>query len=251
MHTLKLTIEYDGTDLCGWQSQAGAAGQPTVQEALEGALGRVLSEQVTVHGAGRTDAGVHARGQVAHVKTGNPLGVERILHGVNTELRTDIALRDVREVAAEFDARRSALRRHYRYLVWNAPSPSPLRARFTLHVRGRLDTAAMAAAARLLEGKHEFAAFRSSACTAKTTARTLDVCRLRRREPLIVIDFVARAFLQSQARIMVGTLLEVGRGRRAVEEIPPLLVASDRSQAGPTAAAHGLTLWKITYPPEM
>ncbi len=109
----------------------------------------------------------------------------------------------------------------------------------------------MAAAARLLEGKHDFAVFRSSTCTAKTTARTLDVCRLRRRGPLIVIDFVARAFLQSQARIMVGTLLEVGRGKRAVEEIPPLLAAADRSQAGPTAAAHGLTLWKITYPPEM
>lgn len=249
MRTLKLTIEYDGTDLCGWQSQAGAANQPTVQENLEAALAQVLQEEVRVHGAGRTDAGVHARAQVAHIRTANPLEVGKILRGVNTEMRRDIALREVREVPENFDARRSALRRHYRYLIWNAPAPSPLRARISLHVRGRLNTASMAEAARAMEGKHDFAVFRSSACTAERTQRTMEVCRLRRRGELIVLDFVARAFLHSQVRIMVGTLLEVGRGKRRAEEIAGLLQSGDRAQAGATAPPHGLTLWGITYPP--
>jgi tRNA pseudouridine38-40 synthase len=251
MRTLKLTIEYDGTDLCGWQSQAGAKNQPTVQEALEAALSTVLSERVRITGAGRTDAGVHARGQVAHLRTENPLDLRKILRGVNTELRRDIAVREIREAPEHFDARRSALRRHYRYLVWNGPAPSPLRARFTTFVPVRLDAEAMAAAARLFEGKHDFAGFRSSACTADNTARTMNVCRLRRRGPLLVFDFVARAFLHSQVRIMVGTLLDVGRGKRHAEEISRLLAHPDRTQAGPTAPPQGLTLWSITYPPGM
>ena len=120
-------------DTCGWQSQGGKRDQPTVQEALEVALSRVLDEPVRITGAGRTDAGVHARGQVAHLRTENPLALRSLLRGVNTELRRDIAVREIREVPAHFDARRSALRRHYRYLIWNAPEPSPLRARFAAH----------------------------------------------------------------------------------------------------------------------
>ncbi len=250
MRTLKLTIEYDGTDLCGWQSQAGAPGQPTVQEALEAALGGVLCETVKIAGAGRTDAGVHARGQVAHLRTENPLALRSIRRGVNTALRRDIAVRAIEEAADDFDARHSALRRHYRYLVWNDPEPSPLRARHSLHVPVRLDADAMAEAARVLGGKHDFSAFRSSACTADNPVRTLNVSRLRRRGPLLVFDFMARAFLHSQVRILVGTLLEVGRGRRRVEEIAPLLRGAERADAGPTAPPHGLTLWHITYPPE-
>lgn len=251
MRTLKLVIEYEGTELCGWQSQAGAEGQPTVQEALEASLSQVLDEPVKITGAGRTDAGVHARAQVAHLRTANPLEPDKILRGVNSSLRRDIGLREVREVPAHFDARRSALRRRYRYFLWTDPSPSPLRRRFTAWVRNRVDVEAMAAAARLFEGAHDFSAFRSTACTAPNPQRTVNRSRLVRCGPLLVYDVVARAFLHSQVRIMAGTLLEVGRGKLTPDDIRRVLERGDRSQAGPTAPPQGLVLWEIIYPPGM
>jgi tRNA pseudouridine38-40 synthase len=248
MRTLKLVIEYDGTGLCGWQSQAGRRDQPTVQEALEAALSRVLDEPVRVDGAGRTDAGVHARGQVARIRTENPLPEGKVLRGANTYLPRGIAVREIREVPEDFDPRGDALRRHYRYLVWCSVTPSPLRARWATWVRGRVRSHAMAEAARLFEGKHDFSAFRSSHCTAKNPRRTMNLSRMRRRGSLLVFDFVSRAFLHSQVRIMVGTLLEVGKGKRAPEMITEALASGDRTDAGATAPPEGLTLWSITYP---
>ena len=246
-----LTLSYDGTDFVGWQRQRNGL---SVQEALEDALGRLLEHPVICRAAGRTDAGVHARGQVVSFRTEKRLPLRALLHGSNHHLPASVAVLDVKEVADDFDARHSASGKLYRYQIWNAPVRSPLHARTYWHLTPPLDRAQMAAAAAVLVGRHDFAAFRASNCERLTTVRTVKRVAVCAGPPedggaSLCIEVEATAFLKNMVRILTGTLVQVGRGRMGVEHVQSLLRSCDRTQAGPTAPPHGLTLWRVDYGP--
>lgn len=244
--TLKLVVEYDGAGFEGWQRQP--EGHRTVQAELERALS-ALGRLQRLMGAGRTDAGVHAEGQVASVEIETRLDAATLGRALNAKLPRDIAVPVCRAVAAGFDARRDALRKHYRYRVWNGPLRSPLRADRALHVREALDTAALRRALTHLEGRHDFAAFQGVGTPVPHTVRTLSRAALSGGAGAeLAFDFAGDGFLRHMVRNLVGTLLEVGRGRRDPDSLPLLIASRDRGQAGPTARPEGLTLVAVEYP---
>ncbi len=244
MRRLRLTIEYDGTDFSGWQRQDNA---PSIQATIEDALGKMVGAPVILKGAGRTDAGVHARGQVAHFETAASIPLHGFRRGLNSTLPSSIAVVGVTEAAPDFDARFSALGKWYRYTLWNAESRSALDGRYAWHLRGELDVGAMQQAAAALIGRHDFAAFRASDCERKTTVRNLHRLDVRRLGERVTFDVEADAFLKNMVRILVGTLVDVGRARLTVADVAQLLVAPDRRRAGPTAPAHGLCMMAVRY----
>lgn len=242
---IRLVVEYDGTDLHGWQRQHGA---PTVQEHLEAALAKLLTHEAPVVGASRTDAGVHARGQVASFRTERDIPVHGIRRGLNSMLPDSIAIRDAAEVPDDFHPRFSATGKHYRYTILTAPNRSPRWRDRAWHHPEALSVSAMHDAARALLGEHDFAAFRAAGCTAKTTMRRVDSIALTRLHPhLLDIDIRGNAFLRQMVRILVGTLTEVGTGRRSVAQVAEILASKDRKQAGITAPAQGLELIEVRY----
>lgn len=272
MH-LKLSIQYDGTDFAGSQLQPNGR---TVQGELEAALARLAGHPIRVALAGRTDAGVHALGQVAGLDFPARSGLdtpEAVLAALNGVLPNDVAVAGAEIAPDGFHPRFSARRRAYRYLLWHSPSPGPLFSRYSLHVRGRLDTGAMSSAAALFEGEHDFAAFAGSGMGVPdesreaSTTRTVYLSRMHRLDPaasfwawdaprphgreadsgMWAIDLVANAFLPQMIRTIVGTLLEVGRGKRTVESISELIEGRDRRNAGETARPHGLCLLWVEY----
>ncbi|HST05834.1 MAG TPA: tRNA pseudouridine(38-40) synthase TruA [Chloroflexia bacterium] len=279
MH-LKLRIQYDGTDFVGSQLQKQGR---TVQGELEAALSRLAGEPVRVALAGRTDSGVHAWGQVASLdfpdkpRLGTPGGLQRALNAI---LPGDVAVTGADIALDTFHARFSARRRAYRYLIWNAPYPLPLYSRYSLHIRNKLDWEAMAQAAKKLVGTHDFAAFAGSGMGVRdnesteskpSTVRTMHIARFipvtstaDYRHSLApeaqdvevwdtlgsgmwALDLVANAFLPQMVRAITGTLLEVGQGRRTVENMSDVIESRDRSAAGQTAKAHGLCLLWVEY----
>jgi tRNA pseudouridine38-40 synthase len=248
MPNYRLLVEYDGTDLAGWQVQA--QGARTVQGCLTDAIERISGERVRVTGAGRTDAGVHAEGQVASFSLGKALPVERLLAGLNGVLPRDIGIREVAAVPDDFDALRCATGKRYVYRLWNGRFRSPLRARRFLHVPRALDLAAMRAASADLVGEHDFSAFRAAGSDVRTSVRRLDRIAIA-GEPggEIELVFEGGGFLRHMVRNLVGTLLEVGHGRRPPDSMPALLATLDRDQAGPTAPAHGLCLERVDLAP--
>jgi tRNA pseudouridine38-40 synthase len=242
---LRLVLEYDGTDFAGWQRQPTAR---TVQAVVEGAIGSMTREPVLLRGAGRTDAGVHARGQVATFTTESAIPCAGFLRGLNGTLPPDVAVVAVDEVAADFDARRSARGKHYAYRIWNRPARSPLRARFVWHLYRPLDLAAMTTAGQALLGEHDFSAFRAAGCDRKNPIRVLRRLDTKVEEPgLVVVHLEATAFLRNMARVIVGTLVEIGLGARPVADAARLLAGRDRTQAGRTAPARGLMLERVAY----
>lgn len=243
---LKLTVEYDGTAYQGWQLQPGG---PTVQEVLERALTTALREPVRVRGAGRTDAGVHACGQVAALRVGQvPADLARLRKSLNALTPEDVAVREIAVVEDAFDPRRDARSRVYEYRIWNAPVASPFWRRYAWHVACPLDVTAMDEGARLLEGEHDFAAFRGAdAEPVRTTVRRVLESGLGRDGMLLVYRVEATAFLKHMVRNVVGTLVEVGRGERSACTIRELLTARDRTLAGATAPPHGLVLLAVRY----
>lgn len=246
MRTHRFVLEYDGGGFEGWQRQP--AGHRSVQATLEEAIARVTGAAVSVVGAGRTDAGVHAEGQVASARFATRLAPAALARALNAVLPGDLAVVDLAEAAEDFHARYHARSKHYRYQVWNGAAPSPLRARRAAWVRSPLDLAAVRGAARHLVGSHDFASFRAVGSRVGTTVRTLarlDV--LGDPGGLVVFELEATGFLRHMARTLVGTLLEVGRGRRGADSMTALLAACDRSAAGPTAPACGLTLVRVAY----
>lgn len=245
MRNLKLTLEYDGTGLSGWQRQENG---PTVQAHLEEALASLVGRATRVTGASRTDAGVHALGQVASFHTDSEIPTLGIRRGLNSKLPPAIAVVDAVEVPAEFDARRSSRGKHYRYRVLARPDRSPIRRLTCWHQPRPLDLAAMREAAPALVGEHDFSAFRASGCTALTAIRRVTEIEISQPEPgLVIFDVRGNAFLRNMVRIMAGTLVEVGVGRLQASQLPEILASRDRTRAGQTAPACGLTLVEVFY----
>ncbi len=244
---LALVLEYDGAAYAGWQRQPNA---PTVQAALEAALASLLQSPCPVVGAGRTDAGVHAFGQVAHCDTGSALPPGRIRDALNALLPRDIVVRDAVEVAPDFHARRDARLRIYRYALLVRPRPSALLWRHAHHVAGPLDLDAMQSAAALLAGRHDFAAFRVAGTATASTICTLRAARLERRRDLVIVTVAADRFLRQMVRRIIGTLLAVGRGTLTADAVAAILEGLDNRRAGPAAPAHGLYLVRVVYAPD-
>ena len=244
---IKLVVEYDGTDFCGFQRQPG---RRTVQGELERALCRIAKEPVRIAGAGRTDAGVHALGQVVSLRTACRIPVERVCVAANSLVGKDLATQSAEEAPEGFHARFSALSRTYRYTILNSEMPSALLRRFAHWVNAPLSVEPMEAAAEYLKGTHDFASFCASGMDACGTVRQLLELRVVRVSDLIVLTMQANAFLRSMARIISGTLIEVGIGKRTPEDIKWILAAKDRGRAGRTAPPCGLCLMSVEYPPE-
>jgi tRNA pseudouridine38-40 synthase len=252
MRNIALRLAYDGTDFIGsqWQSEGRS-----VQGVLEASWEQLTQERRRFTLAGRTDAGVHASGQVANVRSETKHDLGTIMRGMNAILPEDVAVQAVCEVDLEFHARYGANRREYRYLIDPNPAPLPILRNLVLHTAQPLDRAAMAEALQQLEGTHDFAAFAAAAPDQKSTVRTMYQAQLQEVEllgrRLIAVDLAANAFLQHMVRVIVGTALLVGRRRMSVAEFRRVLERRDRKAAGKTAAAHGLTLVSVSYPSEL
>jgi tRNA pseudouridine38-40 synthase len=245
MPRYKLTVEYDGTALVGWQRQKNGL---SVQEVLETAVARFCGESVVVHGAGRTDAGVHAIAQVAHLDLARDCAPLEMLGALNHHAKpASVAVLDVERVAASFDARRSARGRAYLYRIVNRRAPLALERGRAWHVGPALDAAAMHEAAQLLLGRHDFTTFRDSLCQARSPVKTLDRLDVLRDGEEIRILAEARSFLHHQVRNMAGTLKLVGAGKWRVADVGAALEARDRRAGGPTAPPDGLYLVRVVY----
>lgn len=242
---IRLVVEYDGTDLCGWQRQANG---PTVQQHLEDALAAMLDHPVRVTGASRTDAGVHARGQVATFETERTIPFHGIRRGVNARLPPSIAVVGADLAPDDFHPRHSATGKRYRYTVLARQDRSPRWHRRAWHRPRKIDVDAMAEAARAFLGTHDFAAFRAADCDAPTTTRRMDLVGVTCPEPgILTLDVHGTAFLRNMVRIMAGTLVEVGEGRLQAAEVTEILASRDRTRAGQTAPPHGLELMEVLY----
>jgi tRNA pseudouridine38-40 synthase len=256
IRTLKLTIAYDGTDFAGWQRQATAR---TVQAAIEDALMPIEGARAILIGAGRTDAGVHAAGQVASVRLTAALPIDELQRALNATLPPDVRVLQIDEAAADFNAQFAATHKCYRYGIWSGGVLPPSLRRTMWHVPQRLDAAAMDEAAAALIGAHDFAAFQAAGSDVQTTLRTIrqssvqpmDAQRLDAPEAAtglaLCYAVTGSGFLRHMVRNIVGTLVDVGRGRRRAADMAAILASRDRSQASATAPAHGLTLWRVEY----
>ena len=245
MPRYRLLLEYDGRPYVGWQHQANGL---SVQEVLENAIAAMIGERREVLAAGRTDAGVHAEGQVAHVDLPREMAPFAVQRAINAHLRPHpISVITAEPVPDDFHARFSCTRRHYRYRILNRSAPPAIDQGRVWHVWKRLDAAAMHAAAQALVGHHDFTSFRAAACQAKSAQKTLDFISVQRLGEEVVITTHARSFLHHQVRNMAGSLKLVGEGRWTARDIEQALAARDRSAAGPTAPPDGLTLVRVEY----
>ena len=245
MPRFKLIIEYDGTPFAGWQWQNGA---PTVQRALTDAIAAFCGHAVKVAGAGRTDAGVHALGQVAHVDLEKDWRVDKVRDAVNAHLRPHpVAVLSAEKVADGFDARFSARKRHYLYRIANRRPDLALERTRAWRVPRRLNVDAMHEAAQRLTGKHDFTTFRSTECQAKSPVKTLDTLDVARDGEDVQIRTSARSFLHNQVRSMVGSLALVGDGKWSADDLAAALAARDRAACGPVAPPEGLYLVSVDY----
>ena len=243
---IKIIIEYDGTNYHGWQSQSGS-GRATIQETLEQTLKELTGEDVKTHASGRTDAGVHALGHVAHFRTESQIPSAAWAPALNHLLPEDIRVLSSEDVPEDFHARYSSTGKIYRYVILNRRAPSALHRSRAWLIDRKLNLSAMRRAAGILIGKHNFSAFRSSACGAKTPVRKLKALTIMKRGEFVEILLEADAFLMHMARNIVGTLVDVGLGRYTVEAVEQMLLSCDRSKAGRTAPACGLYLVKVLY----
>ena len=245
MPRYKLTIEYDGAPFSGWQMQAA---ELTVQGALTAAIEALAGEKTLVQGAGRTDAGVHARGQVAHVDLGKDWDTDTVRDALNSHLRPHpVAILSAERVGQDFNARTSAVKRHYLYRIVNRRAALTLDLGRAWRVPRPLDAAAMHAAAQRLVGKHDFTTFRSTECQANSPVKTLDRLDVVRHDDAVDVFASARSFLHSQVRSMVGSLVQVGEGKWSAGDLAAALAARDRASCGPVAPPDGLYLMQVDY----
>jgi tRNA pseudouridine38-40 synthase len=241
---LKITIEYDGSGYCGWQIQPNGE---SIQAVLERAISTFFGTPTRITGAGRTDAGVHALGQVANFNVDKEFDRHRILRGLNALTPADVTIKEVEVVADSFDARRDGRSRVYEYHILNRSTPSPFHRNRAWHVHEDLDCADMRAAISCLLGEHDFSSFRAAGCEAVHPIRKVYRISLEARGELLVYTIEATAFLRHMVRNIVGTLVEVGRRLRTPESFKALLEARDRTQAGATAPPQGLYLIEVKY----
>jgi tRNA pseudouridine38-40 synthase len=246
MPTFRLTIAYDGAPFVGWQRQASGT---SIQGLLEDALGALDGREVVVTGAGRTDAGVHAIGQVASVSIERAIDGPSLARAVNARLPETIRVTDASEAPVTFHARFNARSKTYRYRIWNAEVLSPFERAYVWHVAAPLDVEMMAAAAVVLEGRHDFAAFQAAGAETRTTERTVFSSRVSRgpESPLITCEISGTGFLRHMVRNIAGTLGEVGRGHHPVAWVEEVLASRQRARAGPTAPPEGLFLVRVDY----
>lgn len=247
MRTLKLTIAYDGTRYAGWQIQRRSQRAPTIQGAIEQVLKQILREPVRIVGSGRTDAGVHAQAQVAHLRTRSKMPAARLLRSLNALLPADIAVTRVEEAHGAFHARFDTARKQYRYRVFTAPVVPPFIRPYVHHLAVSLNVAAMRRELASLRGRHDFRAFARAAKTRRSTVRALTQTRLARRGPELHLELEGNGFLHTMVRSIAGTLLDVGRGRLPAGTVRRMLKTGDRRLAGTTAPPQGLTLVSVDY----
>jgi tRNA pseudouridine38-40 synthase len=244
MPRYKLTIEYDGAAFRGWQRQEGV---PSVQQSIEDALFEILHQKFVLEGAGRTDAGVHAKGQVGHFEYPQKINTFKLTEGLNFYLRPHITILNIEEVADDFHARFSAKSRAYEYLILNRRAHSPLLKDYAWHVNLPLDVDLMNKGASHFLGTHNFNAFRASECQSSSPIKTLSQFSIIQEGELIKAFIQAPSFLHNQVRIMVGTLRLVGEGKWPPEKIKEIIQRENRTLAGPTAPPHGLCLVSVEY----
>lgn len=246
--TIRLLVEYDGTDLSGWQVQEGPGAPPTVQGHLEAAIERLTGTRARVRGASRTDAGVHARGQVAAFDTESTIPLIGFERGLRPFLPPTIVVRQAAEVEPGWNPRRTSRGKRYRYGLWNDRNPTALLRNRAWWVRGALDRERLADGARRMLGTHDFEAFRAAGCVAKHAVRTLYRVELIERAPgHLELEVVGNAFVRNMVRIIAGTLVEVGLGKRTPEAVGAALRSGRRQDAGVTAPAFGLCLDEVIY----
>jgi tRNA pseudouridine38-40 synthase len=250
MHNIKLTLAYDGTDFHGWQSQPG---QPTIQGALTDVLRKLTREHIQIHAAGRTDAGVHARGQVAHFRARSELTAEEYQRAFNALLPATIRVVAAEEVGPDFHARWNALAKTYQYRIYRGRVVPPFEWRFVLHYPFPLDEEVMRKAACLFEGEHDFTSFAASSGSEdedrdRTTVRVVYSAEVLREGEELIYRVRGKSFLRYMVRKMMGTLIEVGKGKLKPEEMKVLFELRDRSKSGMTMPPHGLCLAGVEYP---
>jgi tRNA pseudouridine38-40 synthase len=244
LRTLKLIVQYDGTDYVGWQRQPNGV---SIQELIERAIEPIEGRPVAVIGAGRTDAGVHALGQVASVQLESAIEAATLLRALNATLPEDVRVASVEEAAGDFNARFSATGKVYAYRIWTGAFLPPFERRYFWHVPTPLDVDTMREASRALQGTHDFSAFRAAGSEAATSERTVRELRIDVEEARLIVTVAGDGFLRYMVRAIVGTLVEVGQGRRPVDGVAAALASRDRSRAGPTAPAKGLVLLRVEY----
>jgi tRNA pseudouridine38-40 synthase len=245
VRTIKLTVAYDGTGYVGWQRQASGE---SIQGLIEDALALIDNRRVTVHGAGRTDAGVHATGQVASARLACAHDETTLLRALNANLPAAVRVFDVAVMPDEFHARFSATGKTYEYRIWNGPVVPPMLRLYTWHVPQPLDVAAMQRAADGLAGEHDFAAFQGTGSATHTSVRRMTAAAWRQAsDGTLVFEIAGEGFLRHMVRSLTGTLVEVGHGRRPPSDLPRLLEMRDRGGAGRTAPPEGLFLVKVEY----
>jgi tRNA pseudouridine38-40 synthase len=245
MRNIRLTLSYDGTDFNGWQTQPGYR---TVQETLEGAIARLTGEErIRVNASGRTDAGVHAIGQVVNFYSTTRYPPDVLVRALNAHLPADVVVRAAADVPQAFDANRDARRKLYRYVIHDGPVVDPFLRRYQYHTRHRLDADAMRRAAEPLRGRHDFHSFETDWPNRMSSVRTIMHLAVNRFADWIWLDVEADGFLYNMVRAIAGTLINVGRGYWPETQVAEILRAEDRAQAGPTAPAHGLFLMRVTY----
>ncbi len=244
MRNIKLTIQYDGTNYSGWQFQRNAV---SVQGEIEKALKKIFGRHIPVKGAGRTDSGVHALGQAANFKTKSALGISNIRKALNSTLPRDIIISDIKEVPLKFSSQHDSRSKVYRYTIVNNEVLNPLLRHYAALVSYRLDLKKMKRAASLLTGRHDFKAFQAVGADRERTRRTVKRIDIKKTGDIIRVEIEADGFLYNMARSIIGTLIEVARGKINVALVGKILRSKERSLAGPTALAKGLCLMEVKY----
>lgn len=246
---VKLTVAYDGTHYQGWQRQANG---PTIQAALEDALLQITQQRIHVTGSGRTDSGVHAWGQVVSFHTASKLPAQVLRKALNATLPPDIVVREAADAASTFHAINDALSKRYRYVLQPGRVNDPFALRYAWFVKRELDLTAMQSAAQVLLGTHDFSSFQSTGSPRQSTVRTMLAAEVSLHEaeenPKVHVEVEATGFLYNMVRIIAGTLVAIGEGKRPADAMPSILAACDRTQAGMTAPPHGLYLLRVHYP---
>ena len=244
MRNIKLTIEYDGKCYNGWQKQPD---KPNIQGEIERAIYNITKEEVELIGSGRTDAGVHALGQVANFKTNSNIAIEKLPLAINSQLKNSIIIKNAEEVDERFHSRYNAKHKTYRYIINNSKTGTALYRNLEYCFPIKLDVAKMKEAAKYFKGEHDFKAFKSSGTSGKNSVRTIYKAVVKEEGENIIIELTGNGFLYNMVRIISGTLLEVGLGKISPKEIPEIIESKDRQRAGKTLPAHGLYLVEVKY----